>query len=140
MLRWIAGKLACRVSDRRDEVMDANFAIKPVSKVSAAGSERANAMPVRDAVATDLGGAKAVAAAARVEAAAPATTRTHPFAPDFIADPQSREVMFRALALSKGRPTRAEREQALRRRHAYDRSLERDEDGRAECERTDFRT
>jgi len=118
--------------------MDASLAVKPVAHMTAAGTARSDVPAVRQAVATDLGAAKAVAATTETLRTPLAATRSFALVRDFMADPQSREVMFRALGQGAYRLARERREQALRRRQAYDGTLARGEPDRGLPERTDL--
>jgi hypothetical protein len=101
--------------------MDSSLAIKPAQNAPAARSARSQR--ARQAVATDLGADKAVAAAAQSEPSPAIASRPDALLRDLIADPQSREVIFRALDMDGRRRARGERdEEALRRRRAYDRT------------------
>jgi hypothetical protein len=120
--------------------MDASFVTKPSPNVAA--SARPDPAPARQTVATELGAGKAVAAITEGQRAEAAASRSGSLIRTPVADPQSREVIFRTLdvGIQPGltRMVRERREQALRRRRAYDRTLARGTPARDVRERTDF--
>jgi len=76
---------------------------------------------------------------AAIELARTAASPSDPLSRTPVADPQSREVMFRALDQGPQQLARAQREEALRRRRAYDRTMARGERTREFRRRTDLR-
>jgi len=107
--------------------MDSGLTIRPVANGAETAHVRPDAQPVRAAVATTLAASQSVTAAAGTGRPAgydSAYNRSpSQAAPAMLMDPQSREVMFRAIEARTGLAERQIREAALRRVRAYAKPL-----------------
>jgi hypothetical protein len=101
----------------READMDSTFTIKPRPAVQKAYAPR-DPVPVREAVETDLDAAKAVAASG--DGGAPHRDPHHDHAPhDVVADPESREVIYRENDVRTHANEPVHPDQALLRLRAY---------------------
>ena len=104
--------------------MDTALTLKPPLSVSQAGTARADIIPVQPAVRTQLGPGRSVTpganpGAVRNDMARPPDSHAR----DVVIDPQSREVLYRAIDVRARQAARQVPDQALRRSRVYARAL-----------------
>ncbi|MDB5600999.1 MAG: hypothetical protein JWN71_3043 [Xanthobacteraceae bacterium] len=104
--------------------MDTALTSKPPAAVAHAAFVRPDALPVREAVATELAAPKAVTAATDAAPANTASKQPQAYTREITIDPQSREVIFRVIDVRSRQVVRQVPDQALLRMRAYTRALD----------------
>jgi hypothetical protein len=120
--------------------MDSGLTVRPTTAMPHAAGVRHDPTPVREAVATHLGPAQTVTAAAKTSEARQDPLQSESADPSYvrkiIVDAHSREVIYRTIDPKSGRVVRQIPEEALLRLRAYTRALVEKEDTKGAVKKT----
>jgi hypothetical protein len=109
--------------DTQRSIVDIAVTTKPTAIAAPAALSRADAAPVRQAVATELAAPKAVTAAETAARSRHAGTQPPTLTREVFVDAQTREVIFRVIDERSRRVVRQVPDQALLRMRAYNQAL-----------------